>query len=131
VSVSWCWRARSVGKSVDRLNIYRLAYYARRGARLIATVRPTISLTQTQPACLSDGSNGRTDCGNWPESVSWNVPSTAVSGIYVAKLVREAGAAGSSHVVFVVRDDDGHSDLLFQTSDTTWQAYNQYGGNRL
>ena len=24
-----------------------------------------------------------------------------------------------------------HSDLLFQTSDTTWQAYNQYGGNSL
>ena len=30
-----------------------------------------------------------------------------------------------------MRDDDGHSDLLFQTSDTTWQAYNQYGGNSL
>ena len=29
-----------------------------------------------------------------------------------------------SHIVFVVRDDDGDSDLLFQTSDTTWQAYN-------
>ena len=36
-----------------------------------------------------------------------------------------------SHIVFVVRDDDGASDLLFQTSDTTWQAYNQYGGNSL
>jgi hypothetical protein len=30
--------------------------------------------------------------------------------------------------VFVVRDDLSTSDLLFQTSDTTWQAYNQYGG---
>ena len=25
----------------------------------------------------------------------------------------------------------GTSDLLFQTSDTTWQAYNRYGGNSL
>ena len=33
--------------------------------------------------------------------------------------------------MFVVRDDDSHSDLLFQTSDTTWQAYNGYGGNSL
>ena len=33
--------------------------------------------------------------------------------------------------MFVVRDDDGRSDLLFQTSDTTWQAYNDYGGNSL
>ncbi len=30
-----------------------------------------------------------------------------------------------------MRDDGGHSDLLFQTSDTTWQAYNRYGGNSL
>ncbi|HEX9698189.1 MAG TPA: N,N-dimethylformamidase beta subunit family domain-containing protein [Acidobacteriota bacterium] len=33
-----------------------------------------------------------------------------------------------SHIYFVVRDDDGEAELLFQTSDTTWQAYNQYGG---
>ena len=33
--------------------------------------------------------------------------------------------------MFVVRDDDGRSDVLFQTSDTTWQAYNRYGGNSL
>ena len=35
----------------------------------------------------------------------------------------------ASHVYFVVRDDDGESDLLFQTSDLTWQAYNRYGGH--
>ncbi|MGK7512261.1 N,N-dimethylformamidase beta subunit family domain-containing protein, partial [Salmonella enterica] len=34
-------------------------------------------------------------------------------------------------IYFVVRDDEGGSDLLFQTSDTTWQAYNRYGGNSL
>ena len=38
---------------------------------------------------------------------------------------------GASHIVFIVRDDASHSDLLFQTSDTTWQAYNSYGGNSL
>ncbi len=37
----------------------------------------------------------------------------------------------ASHIAFVVRDDDGGSDLLFQTSDTTWQAYNQYGEGTL
>ena len=64
-------------------------------------------------------------------SATWAVPANAVSGIYIAKLEREDGTAGSSHIVFVVRDDDGRSDMLFQTSDTTWQAYNQYGGNSL
>ncbi len=33
--------------------------------------------------------------------------------------------------MFVVRDDQSHADLLFQTSDTTWQAYNRYGGYSL
>ena len=59
------------------------------------------------------------------------MPTDATSGIYFAKLVREDGDPGSSHIVFIVRDDNGHSDLLFQTSDTTWQAYNTYGGNSL
>ena len=34
-------------------------------------------------------------------------------------------------MIFVVRDDARASALLFQTSDTTWQAYNAYGGNSL
>src|SRR5262245_18644822 len=114
-----------------RIDIYRMGYYGGRGARLITTVRPTVALPQNQPNCLSNATTGLIDCGNWAVSASWQVPANAVSGIYIAKLVKEGGGAGSSHVVFVVRDDDGHSDLLFQTSDTTWQAYNQYGGNSL
>ena len=54
------------------------------------------------------------------------------SGVYLAKLVREDPEDGrASHIIFVVRDDSGGSELLFQTSDTTWQAYNQYAGNSL
>ena len=30
-----------------------------------------------------------------------------------------------------MRDDASTSDFLYQTSDTTWQAYNSYGGNSL
>ncbi|MEZ4683723.1 MAG: DUF6605 domain-containing protein [Caldilineaceae bacterium] len=58
------------------------------------------------------------------------MPATATSGIYFAKLVR-TDSNGASHIVFIVRDDNGGSALLFQTSDTTWQAYNNYGGNSL
>ena len=35
----------------------------------------------------------------------------------------------ASHIHFVVRDDASRSDILFQTADTTWQAYNRYGGH--
>ncbi len=112
-----------------RLDIYRMGYYAGNGARLIATVNPVGR--QSQPNCLTSDSTGLIDCGNWAVSASWSVPATAVSGIYFARLVRTDGTAGASHVFFVVRNDDSRSDLLFQTSDTTWQAYNQYGGNSL
>ncbi len=72
-----------------RLDIYRLGYYGGNGARKVATVQPSAALPQTQPACLSESATGLTDCGNWAESASWDVPADAVSGIYFAKLVRE------------------------------------------
>jgi hypothetical protein len=114
-----------------RLDIYRMGYYAGRGARKVASVLPSVTLPQSQPSCVTASATGLIDCGNWRESASWAVPADAVSGIYFAKLVRTDGTAGTSHIVFVVRSDASHSDLLFQTSDTTWQAYNTYGGNSL
>ena len=63
-------------------------------------------------------------------SASWTVPSNAVSGLYLAHLVRN-DTGGSSLIPFVVRNDASHSDILFQTDDETWQAYNSYGGNSL
>jgi hypothetical protein len=116
-----------------RLDIYRMGDYGGAGARKIITIEPSASLPQVQPACMSAASTGLLDCGTWAISASWTVPLTATSGIYFAKLVREdvGSPQQASHVFFVVRDDDGHSDLLFQTSDTTWQAYNRYGGNSL
>ena len=107
-----------------------MGYYGGFGARKIATVTPSATLPQNQPACLTNATTGLIDCGNWAVSASWAVPSTAVSGIYFAR-VNRLDTGGASHIVFVVRDDSSHSDLLFQTSDTTWQAYNQYGGNSL
>src|SRR6266481_236805 len=113
-----------------RIDIYRLGYYQGNGARLITTVLPSAVLPQSQPPCLSDSTTGLTDCGNWAISASWAVPSTATSGIYFARLVRlDTGEVAP--VVFVVRNDSSHSALLFQTSDPTWQAYNDYAGPNL
>lgn len=110
------------------IDIYRLGWYGGDGARRIATVSPSVPLPQTQPICLSQPSTELYDCGNWAVSAYWTVPATAVSGIYVAKLTR-TDTNGASHIIFVVRDDASRSDLLFQTSDTTWHAYNTYGGS--
>src|SRR5947208_9519564 len=112
------------------IDIYRLGYYGGDGARKVATITPSVALPQSQPACLTDQPTGLIDCGNWDVSASWTVPDDAVSGIYLARPVR-LDTGGASHIPFIVRDDGGHEDLLFQTSDQSWEAYNSYGGNSL
>ncbi|QMU31024.1 DUF4082 domain-containing protein [Adhaeribacter radiodurans] len=110
------------------VKIYRLGYYQGNGARLQGTATVTATLPQTQPSCSTNSSTGLLDCGNWATSAQWVIPSNAVSGVYIAKLTR-TDTQGSSHIVFIVRDDASTSNLLFQTSDATWQAYNIYGDN--
>ena len=110
------------------IEIYRLGYYQGDGARKIADVTPSAALPQNQPACATDPETEIYDCGTWGVSASWTVPSTAVSGVYFARLHR-ADRNDSSHIPFIVRNDDSTSQVVFQTSDSTWQAYNTYGGS--
>ena len=116
------------------IDILRLGYYGGNGARMIqAGIKPSVTLPQTQPACQTFSATGLIDCGNWSVSASWTVPSTAVSGVYVAHLVRDDSKdpGGDSQIPFVVRNDASHSSMLVVTSDATWEAYNNYGGNSL
>ena len=73
------------------------------------------------------------DAGNWSVSAGWDIPADAVSGVYLAKLVLD-DTKESNQIPFIVRADEARadgtkSDIVFQTSDTTWQAYNGWGGN--
>lgn len=112
------------------IDIYRLGYYNGLGARKIGVGTVTATLPQVQPTPLSDLATGLVDCGNWAKSGYWKVPDTVVSGIYIAKLTRTDNN-GRSHIAFIVRDDTSTADIFFQTSDATWEAYNNYGGNSL
>lgn len=116
--------------SAYTINIYRLGYYNGNGARKVGTGVVTATLPQSQPNPLENATTGLVDCGNWSESARWDVPSTAVSGVYIA-LLKRTDNGGASHIIFIVRDDASTSKLFFQTSDATWQAYNVYGGNSL
>ncbi|MEA2128924.1 MAG: hypothetical protein QOJ85_1815, partial [Solirubrobacteraceae bacterium] len=111
------------------IDILRLGYYGGDGARLIAS-NLTPTSTAAQPACQTFADSGLIDCGNWSVSRTWTVPSTAVSGVYIAHLVRN-DTGGDSQITFVVRDDSSRADVMVQTSDATWEAYNAYGGNSL
>ncbi|MFC5285850.1 DUF4082 domain-containing protein [Actinokineospora guangxiensis] len=108
------------------IDIVRLGWYQGHGGRLQATLAPSVPLPQSQPFCSYQSTTGLVDCGNWSVSASWFVPSTAVSGFYVANFIRNDGS-GASQYPFVVRNDSSTSDIVVQTSDQTWQAYNTYG----
>ncbi|MGW5847201.1 DUF4082 domain-containing protein [Streptomyces sp. NPDC055254] len=117
-----------------RVSVYRLGHYDGDGARLLSTAAQA---AQTYPAntaaggspaaCVTKPSTGLVDCGNWPVTATWTVPAGAVSGLYIVNF-DQADGNGVMPYPFVVRDDSSHSDILVQTSDQTWQAYNNYGG---
>ncbi|MEU5805971.1 DUF4082 domain-containing protein [Streptomyces sp. NPDC047718] len=120
-----------------RVSVYRLGHYGGDGARLMSTAAQA---AQTHPAnfaageqpqsCTTKASTGLVDCGNWPTTVTWTVPADAVSGVYIANF-DQADGNGVMPYPFVVRNDASHSDIVVQTSDQTWQAYNNYGGQDL
>jgi Domain of unknown function (DUF4082)/Fibronectin type III domain/Bacterial Ig domain len=126
------------------INILRLGYYGGNGARMIeSNLKPSVSLPQTQPECMHEAvaPNGSTatgliDCGNWAVSASWKVPAEAVSGLYVAELVREDVSGGqpidhTSQIFFIVKNEESKAPIVLKTSDATWEAYNAWGGNSL
>ena len=80
------------------INVFRLGYYQGLGSRQWASgILPSVSLPQVQPACqINPGGQvtGLIDCGNWAVSASWNVPTYAVSGLYIALLTRDDTGGG-------------------------------------
>lgn len=82
-----------------RIDVYRIGYYGGNGARLITTLG-TFSGPTNQPSpsdlppidptthCVFEDTTALIDCGNWNTTTTWSVPSNAVSGVYIAKLVR-------------------------------------------
>jgi hypothetical protein len=107
------------------ISIYRMGWYGGLGRRLIAVLpqdKPSV-----QPWPMTDRVTGLVDAGNWSVTATWQVPSNAVSGVYLAKLTRTDN--NDQFVIpFVVRDDTHYHDIVFQTSDTTWTAYTGWGG---
>lgn len=108
------------------IDVYRLGYYAGAGGRHIASFGPIAGTTQV-PCAITDPTTKLIEC-NWNTSFTLNVGSDWTSGLYLANLTVQ-GTGKQSQIWFVVRDDSSHSDLLFQSSFTTFLAYNNYGDN--
>jgi len=127
-SINFKIRTSATAYAVD---IYRMGYYGGDGARLIASVTPNVSVSRNQPACNTSTASGLVDCGNWGVSATWSVPATAVSGVYFAHIYRTDSTSDENQIPFVVTNNASHSDVVFMTSDETWEAYNDWGGYSL
>ena len=111
-----------------QIDVYRMGWYAGNGGRLMTTVTSVTGAIQPA-AVLSDPATGMLEC-NWSLSYSLSVPSTWVSGIYLAKLTGSSSTK-QSYIIFVVREDSRASVYLYLNSAITYEAYNNWGGASL
>jgi hypothetical protein len=100
------------------LDIYRMGYYQRLGARHMLSVGPFPGVAQPLP---TPGEMRLVEC-DWTPSHEITIPSDWLSGVYLGKLTRVEDGT-ENYIVFVVRDER-NAELIVQTSDYNWQAYN-------
>ena len=110
-----------------KLEIFRMGYYAGRGARLMKTLESIEGATQPTPAI---GEKHLHEC-KWQASHQLTIPDDWISGVYLGRMTtipQDREAYWQSYVIFIVKDDRP-ADILFQCSDNTWQAYNTWPDN--
>jgi len=109
------------------ITVYRMGWYGGTGGRQVAG--PVTVAGIVQPIPTPAPTTGLVEC-NWTKSYTLTTASDWTSGYYLAKLVA-TGSGKQSYIIFVVRDDASTSKYLVQSSVTTFQAYNSWGGKSL
>jgi len=118
-------RAASSVVTSAMAEVLRIGDYGGAGARRVWSSEPfTVG---PQPACLPRAPTALVEC-QWTLGTSFTVGTDWLSGIYVVRLQRADGAR--AFAPFVVRDGRP-AEILFQTTFTTDQAYNAFGGESL
>lgn len=106
-----------------QIEIFRTGYYGGCGARRMTTLGPFAGQPQTTP---KPDERTMHEC-RWAPTTELTIPDDWPSGVYLGRLTTLVPADQrpywQSYVVFIVRDDRP-TDILFQCSDNTWQAYN-------
>jgi hypothetical protein len=120
------------------LAIYRLGWYSGLGGRLMAIQENLVGHAQGYfdsvhhklvgcNSCYVDTKTGLVEA-RWQPSYSITIPPTWTTGIYLAKLTDASGK--QTYVPFDVRGNLG-ALYAVATPDTTYQAYNLWGGYSL
>jgi hypothetical protein len=105
------------------IDIYRLGYYGGIGGRHMARLGSFSGRPQPMPMMTIERLR---EC-NWEIATTLTIPNNWPGGVYLGKLSRDEAFGKQSYVIFVVKEHR-KSDILFQVSDLTWQAYNKWPG---
>lgn len=120
------------------IDIYRLGWYGGTGGRLMITLPAQVGQTQGYYDAVTNHLIGCVSChidtntglieANWQPSFKLIVPSDWTTGVYLAKLTDVSGM--QTYVPFDVLGNY-HSLYVAVTADTTYAAYNTWGGASL
>ncbi len=105
--------------------VFRIGWYGGAGARRVWHGGPWS--VDEQPPCELDPTTARVTC-DWPDTFRFQVGADWPSGFYVVKITRVDGF--KRWAPFTVRDLRA-AEILFTPNFTTWQAYNDFGGESL
>src|SRR5436305_1233519 len=120
------------------LGVYRIGWYGGMGGRLKFLLSNQVGHAQGYydaqahhlvncKSCLVNLNIGLVEA-NWEPSYTLTVPSDWVTGVYLAKFADANGL--QTYVPFDVLGND-HSTFVVVTADTTYEAYNSWGGSSL
>ncbi len=102
------------------IDIYRMGYYGGKGGRLMKKLGPLSGKPQVIPEA---GPNNLIEC-RWDIAYQMTIPKNWLSGVYLGKLTALADSS-QAYIIFIVKDERP-SEVVFQCSDLTWQAYNRW-----
>jgi hypothetical protein len=107
------------------IEVFRTGYYGGKGARAMTKLGPFPGVVQPDPA---PDDRRVIEC-RWKPATTLTIPSDWPSGVYLGRLTTVPDRADEpywqSYIIFIVRDERP-VDVLFQCSDSTWQAYNRW-----
>jgi hypothetical protein len=108
--------------------VYRMGWYNGQGGRWISQITNIPVAPHTVPA--PDPVTGRIEA-NWPVAYTLHTGPDWVSGIYLIYINPAGSSQNTSHIIFVVRNDNRPADIVYQVAFSTYQAYNSWGGKSL
>jgi len=113
------------GATTATWQLWRMGYYGGALGRLIASGGPVPIAAQTPN--VVDAVTGAVTAP-WPVSLTFTVPSDALTGVY---LVKVKAPQGDALIPLVVRERTPAATILYSVSTNTYQAYNTWGGTSL